>query len=279
MVRGLLPMIRLIATDLDGTLLNDHSALTPRTVAAVRSAMEAGARFVIASGRMYLSTCPFAQQLDVNAPIIAFNGGMICDWRDGVPSLKSDIPAETARAVCALAEARGVFIQYFPERGFFYERRVPSLCNEYEERINFFGEETGVPLSRWIDKSAMKLLALGDGASLSALREEICARFSGLSVMLSHPTYLEIVSAGVDKGNALQVLCEQLGIAREEVAAFGDADNDLGMLTFAGHGYAMKNAGASLRSRIALHAPTNDKDGVAQVLEELLARGEIGGQA
>ena len=270
-------MIRLIATDMDSTLLNENSELSPRTVRAVQRVMEAGARFVIASGRMYETARPFAEQLQTNAPMIVFNGGMVCEWRDGAPLFKTDIPVETARAVCAMAEARGVFIQYFPERGFFYDRRDPAVCDEYEARINFVGEETGVPLSRWIDKSAMKLLALGESASLLALREEICARFSGLSLMLSHPTYLEIVSAGVDKGNALRVLCEQLGIAREEVAAFGDADNDLGMLEYAGRGYIMKNAEGPLRSRIALHAPANDKDGVAQVLEELLARGEIGG--
>ena len=78
-------MIRLIATDLDATLLDGNSELTPRTVRAVRQAMEAGARFVIASGRMYETVRPFAEQLGTNAPMIAFNGAMACDWQTGAP--------------------------------------------------------------------------------------------------------------------------------------------------------------------------------------------------
>lgn len=85
-------MIRLIATDLDATLLGGNSELTPRTVRAVRQAMEAGARFVIASGRMYETARPFAEQLETNAPMIAFNGAMACDWRTGAPLFTTDIP-------------------------------------------------------------------------------------------------------------------------------------------------------------------------------------------
>ena len=123
-------MIRLIATDMDSTLLNENSELSPRTVRAVQRVMEAGARFVIASGRMYETARPFAEQLQTNAPMIVFNGGMVCEWRDGAPLFKTDIPVETARAVCAMAEARGVFIQYFPERGLYYQKRDPSVCDE-----------------------------------------------------------------------------------------------------------------------------------------------------
>ena len=94
---------------------------------------------------------------------------------------------------------------------------------------------------------------------------------------LVQPTYLEIVDAGVDKGKALSAVAERLGVAREEVAAFGDAGNDLGMLAYAGRGYAMENASEDVLARVPLHAPANTDDGVAQVLEDLLARGEIGG--
>ncbi len=270
-------MIRLIASDLDGTLLNDNSELSPRTIRAAERAMAAGAKFVVASGRMYLSSRPFAEQLHANAPMIVFNGALACDWRTGAPLFKADIPAETARAVCAAAEARGVFIQYFPERGFFYEKRVAAVCDEYEARIRWRGEAVGVPLSTWISQSAMKLLCLGPHEALHALAEHVRASFPTLRAMFSHPTYLEIVRAGVDKAEALRALAERLGVKREEVAAFGDADNDLAMLLYAGHGYAMKNADEAVRDRATLHAPANDEDGVARVLEELLARGEIGG--
>ena len=95
--------------------------------------------------------------------------------------------------------------------------------------------------------------------------------------MFSRPTYLEIVSGEVDKGKALRAVAEQLGVRREEIAAFGDADNDLGMLTYAGQGYAMANSSEEVLARVPRHARANTDDGVARVLEELLACGEIGG--
>ena len=270
-------MIRLIATDMDATLLNGNSELTPRTVRAVRQAMEAGARFVIASGRMYETARPFAERLETNAPMIAFNGAMACDWRTGAPLFTTDIPVEIARGVCAMAEERGVFIQYFPERGLYYQKRIAAVCDEYEGRVRYHGTETVLPLSQWITRPPLKLLCLGERESLLALREALNAAFPQLRVMFSQPTYLEIVTAGVDKGNALRAVAERLGVAREEIAAFGDAGNDLGMLAYAGRGYAMENASENVLARVPLHAPANTDDGVAQVLEDLLARGEIGG--
>ena len=151
-------MIRLIATDMDATLLNGNSELTPRTVRAVRQTMEAGARFVIASGRMYETARPFAEQLETNAPMIAFNGAMACDWRTGAPLFTTDIPVEIARGVCAMAEERGVFIQYFPERGLYYQKRIAAVCDEYEGRVRYHGTETVLPLSQWITRPPLKLL-------------------------------------------------------------------------------------------------------------------------
>ena len=272
-----MPMIRLIATDMDATLLDDESEVTPRTARAVTRAMEAGARFVIASGRMYETARPYAELLNANAPMIAFNGAMVCDWQTGTPLFKTTIPAETAREVCAMAEARGVFIQYFPERGLFYARRDPAVSDEYESRVRYRGTETGEPLSAWIKDAPLKLLCLGKHAPLLALREAVCEAFPGLKLMFSRPTYLEIVSGEVDKGKALRAVAEQLGVRREEIAAFGDADNDLGMLTYAGQGYATANSSEEVLARVPRHARANTDDGVARVLEELLARGEIGG--
>ena len=270
-------MIRLIATDLDGTLLNGASELSSRTLRAVERAMDAGARFVIASGRMYETARPFAQQLQANAPMIAFNGAMVCAWEDGAPLFKADIPVETARGVCAMAEARGVFIQYFPERGLYYAKRVPAVCDEYEGRVHFHGTQTGAPLSEWIKHPPLKLLCLGEHEALLGLRAQMAEAFPQLRAMFSCPTYLEIVGAQVDKGGTLRALAEHLGVARGEIAAFGDAGNDLGMLEYAGRGYAMANANEEVLARAPLHAPANTDDGVAQVLEGMLARGEIGG--
>ena len=132
-------------------------------------------------------------------------------------------------------------------------------------------------LSEWIDRPALKMLSLGENAKLLMLRDEILSKFPGVSAMHSHPTYLEIVSAGVDKGAALKSLAQRLNIPREEVAAFGDADNDAEMIQYAGHGYAMESGDREVVRRAKFVAPSNDSEGVARVLESLLAQNEIGG--
>lgn len=270
-------MIRLIATDLDGTLLNNQSELTERTVRAVSSVMQTGAKFVLASGRMYEATRPYAEILQPNAPIVVFNGAMACEWQTAKPLFSRTISPETARAVCRMAENRNIFIQCFPERGFFYEKRQPEVCDEYEGRIRIRGQETAQPLSSWIELPTMKLLALGENAALLELQQEILQAFPALSIMLSHPTYMEIVAGGVEKGSALKAVAERFGIAREEIAAFGDAGNDVAMLEYAEYGYVMENADPTLRLNANHIAPANSLDGVAKVLETLLANNKIGG--
>jgi Cof subfamily protein (haloacid dehalogenase superfamily) len=270
-------MIRLIAADLDGTLLNNQSLLTERTRSAVARAMGAGARFVLATGRMSDSTREFARELSTNAPVIAFNGALAMEWATGEVLFAHAIAPKIAREVCAMAERCGIFIQYFPERGFFYERRVPEISDEYEGRIRMRGQVAGRALSEWIDRPAFKLLTIGEHEALVRLRDDIHARFPGLKAMLSHPTYLEIVTAGVDKGAALETLARMYGIARDEIAAFGDADNDAGMIEYAGMGYCMENGYEDVKERSKNIAPPNDLDGVARVLETLLAENSIGG--
>ena len=259
-----MPMIRLIATDMDATLLDDKSEVTPRTAHAVTRAMEAGARFVIASGRMYETARPYAELLNANAPMIAFNGAMACDWQTGAPLFKTTIPAETAREVCAMAEARGVFIQYFPERGAVLCQARPRGQRRIRIARALSRHRDWEPLSAWIKDAPLKLLCLGKHAPLLALREAVCEAFPGLKLMFSRPTYLEIVSGEVDKGKALRAVAEQLGVRREEIAAFGDADNDLGMLTYAGQGYAMANSSEEVLARVPRHARANTDDGVAR---------------
>ena len=103
-----------------------------------------------------------------------------------------------------MAEARGVFIQYFPERGLYYQKRDPSVCDEYEGRVRYNGTQTGQPLSAWIERPPLKLLCLGAHEALVRLREEMAAAFPQLRLMFSCPTYLEIVAGEVDKGGALR---------------------------------------------------------------------------
>jgi Cof subfamily protein (haloacid dehalogenase superfamily) len=267
--------IQLIASDLDETLLNKQAELTGRTLAALGRAMDAGARVVLASGRMVGAIRRYADAIGVNAPVIAFNGALIYDTREGRALFAREIPVEDARAVARAAEARGIYVQAFTREEYFFER-AGALSDLYARGIGgITGRAVGAKLSAWIDAPMCKLLMIAPPEEAQRLLRELAPAFSGrMELALSRPNYLECTAAGVHKGAALEALSGMLRIPRESVAAFGDNQNDLSMLRWAGSGYAVANAPEAVRAG-ALRAPASDEDGVARVIERLLDEGAI----
>ena len=272
-------MIRLIATDLDGTLLDEHSELTTRTLDALRAAMDAGCGVALSSGRMPEAMLPLARRIGVNAPMLLFNGAMIYDHRTDETLHASQVPYETALGVLRLAERLGIYAQFYPGRGYYCEKYT-EITRYYENIIHVPAIETGMPLSEWLEghpSGAQKLLLIDSPEGADRAIEAMNAAFPGqASFFKSNPRFVEIAPTGVDKGASLQVLWQLLGLRREEVLAFGDGQNDAPMLKSAGTGCAMGNACPQSMAAADIVAPPNTEDGVAQVIERLLREGEIG---
>ncbi|MDD6883718.1 MAG: HAD family hydrolase [Eubacteriales bacterium] len=269
-------MYRLIASDMDETLLDRQGRITPRTLRAVRRCMEAGALFSLSSGRMLEAMREQAKEIGVNAPMIMFNGAMIYDMAAEKTLFQRAIPADTARKICRMAEEMNLYIQTYPGEGYFCPERI-DLTFSYEKRIRVQAQEVHMPLSKWVSQDAVKLLALGHDAQEI---QQAMARFKeafpqGVNFMCSHPTYLEIVAQGIDKGQAMDELAKAAGVDRAETLAFGDGQNDIPMLLAAGTGYAMADSAAAKIEGVRI-APPFHEDGVAQVLEDLLDQGLIG---
>ena len=262
--------IQMIASDLDETLLNKRAELTPRTVSALRRAMGAGVRVVLASGRMVKAMAAYAAEIGVNAPVIAFNGALIYDLNSKEAIEAREIAPEDARLVARAAEELGVHVQAFTREEYYFERENVQ-SERYARGIGgIVGVPVGAPLSEWIDVPLCKLLLIAEPPVAADLARALPPRFSGrVEVALSRPNYLECTAAGVTKGAALETLSMRLGISQAEVAAFGDNENDLSMIRWAGHGYAVENAPPHVRAE-ALPAPASDLDGVAQVIERFL---------
>jgi Cof subfamily protein (haloacid dehalogenase superfamily) len=267
--------IQLIASDLDETLLNKRAELTSRTVRALRRAMEAGALVSLASGRMVKAMARYAGEIRVNAPMIAFNGALVYDLQRQTALAAREIPAGDAVNVALAAEELGIHVQAFTREGYFFEREN-AFSDLYARGIGgIAGEPVGKKLSEWIAFPLSKLLLIAEPQVASRLVRELSPRFAGrMEIALSRPNYVECTAAGVHKGAALEALAHLLGIPRENVAAFGDNENDVSMLRWAGHGFAVANAPEGVR-RGLLEAPPSDQDGVAQVIERLLDEGRI----
>ena len=272
-------MIRLIATDLDDTLLDASAALTPRTRHALEAAMALGCGITLSSGRMMEAMLPFAREIGVNAPILLYNGAMIYDHNTDETLFAPRIPFKTALGIVKLAEEMGYYIQLYPGKGY-YCPEVRDCTRAYARQINVPATPVGMPMARWLaenpsDMQKMLIIDTPEGAdrAQAALRE---AFPRGACYLKSKPHYLEIAPEGVDKGRSLATLAGHLGLSPDEVMAFGDGQNDVPMLEYAGAGYAMANACPQALACTSLVAPPNTEDGVAQVIEQYIAANRIG---
>ena len=268
-------MIRLIATDMDDTLLDASSRLAPRTLCALQQAISAGVMLSLSSGRMPESMLPFAERIGVNAPMILFNGALIYDHRTDEILYSNPIPADTAKAVAKMIEAEGIYLQIYPGKGYYCHQRCEHT-DRYEASIRVPCTELGMPVSQWMTGGMIKMLAIATPEIIDALQARLRAAFpKGVNFMKSKAHYLEIVAEGVDKGSAIKVLAEKLNLSIDEIMAFGDGQNDATMLEAAGLGVAMENAVAECKAVAGLIAPRNTEDGVAQVIEQFLAEGKF----
>lgn len=267
--------IKLIAADMDDTLLTSEGQISQRTLEALGAAKARGALIVLASGRMVESMLHAARQVQVNAPLLAYNGGVTYDVHAGRILRQTAVDPDCARELCRLAEQLGVHIQGYSEGGYYFERD-----NEYSQRyaqgIHLAGRPVHKKLSEYIDCDQFKLLMIGERQRIAEVLPLFQERFCGrVKCANSKPIYIECIAPGIDKGAALKALAEDMGIARDEILAFGDGQNDLEMLHYAGLGYAVGNASELVRGSAPHVAPSNDEDGPAQIVERLLRDDQI----
>jgi hypothetical protein len=270
--------IRLVALDLDGTVVGDDLRIRPRTVAAVRAAVDAGVAVAIVTGRMTSSALPFARELGLREPIVGMQGALIREMpapgRPGLGRLlyHRPLPAVVAREALAWCRANGL------EPHLNHLERMVILAGDSRaaEYVRFnSGRVVMVPdLDAWVRHPVTKVISVGDAPLPTRLLPGARADFAGRAdVTVSHPKFLEFVAPGVSKGAAVRWLARRLGIDLRDALAIGDQLNDLEMIEEAGLGVAMPHGPAELLEAAALVAPPFEEDGAAQVLEAYVIGG------
>lgn len=268
-------MIRMIVSDLDGTLLAGGNNIPEKNIAALRRAMDAGVQVVLCSGRMIEATLPIAEAVEANAPMVLFNGAMVYDRESDHILSGHTIPRETAVAVLKEIEGMGCYVQAFPGRGYFYEAET-EWTRYYSAKISVPGRAVGQRLSAWLETDVYKLLALGTAAELDALAAALAPRFPEVCFVKSAETHLEVVTAGVDKATGLKELTAISGVGPDEMLGFGDEANDLPLLHYVGHAHVMENAPENVRRQIRRMAPKNTEAGLAKIVNQYLDEGKMG---
>lgn len=264
-------MIRLVASDLDGTLLTPEKILSERTIKAVDGIRKKGILFTFCTGRMYHSAQKYVRQLGLTTPVIAYNGAMILDPVSEQVLFHRPLENDVAVEILQMAQEQNLYSQIYID-DVLYCRKFTSEAEGYAKNTGTFATETNCELWKCLgDKKTTKIIVMMPKERAAALLEPMRKRFAGRAeVTISEPEYMEFLHPEVNKGAALECLANQLSIAREEILAFGDSYNDLPLLHYAGTGVAVENACLALRTEADEICPSNEQDGEAQYLERLL---------
>ena len=267
--------IRLIALDIDGTIIGDDHEIAERTTAAVRRAMERDVAVSLVTGRMVSSAMRFAHDLGLTGPIVGYQGGLIRAMpmpdsrRLGKLLMHTPLQVDAARSILEWTRARGLDPHVNHLERFILRADDPK-ADDYSA---FMGAQAElVPdLLEAIDHPVTKILAVGEPPIPTEVAPLARAEFAGRAdVTISHPRFLEFVAPGVSKGRAIRWLARRLRIPLGATLAIGDQWNDLEMLAEVGHGTAMPSAPAEVRAAARYVAHPLEEDGAARMIEDLV---------
>ena len=262
---------KLIAVDIDDTLLNRKKEITPLTKAALLTAQENGVRLAVASGRLPYGVRPYAEALDIFSHggwYMGFNGGAVMNCRDELIG-KTYLDPKYIRPVYAILSTANVTTMVHKGATIFADNKV----NRY---THIESEVIGLPLNvvddlpSFIDWDIHKFLIAGEPDELKALEKRLIAALGDeVDIYLSAPWFLEVMPKGTDKGTGLQMICDDAGIDISEAIAFGDSYNDIFMLKAAGPGVALGNAEEAVKEAADMVTADCDEDGIAVALKKL----------
>ena len=263
--------IKLIACDMDGTLLDSRRHISGRTQKAIQAVIDKGIIFIIATGRMYPAAKPFAEQLGLDIPMVTFNGALIRGSRSGEIFLEQPIKLSTAQELLDYIKVTGHYANFYVgDTLYIKEHNDYSQAYGKMQGVTTCIEALGDDFYKAVGRP-YKILLMMEPEETKTAFAEFQQRFAGkLDVTQSHPMFLELMEPGVNKWQAILTLAGKYGIKPEEIMCFGDSRNDLEMVAKAGCGVAVGNAVDELKQAAKIITGTNDEDGVAQVLESLL---------
>lgn len=266
--------IKLIAIDMDGTLLNPQHEITPAVKTAIGRARDKGVSIVLATGRPFVGVERYLMELDLRQP------GQYCISNNGALAHKADSGEVVAEKTLSfddylyleqLARELGVHFQAFDKSSLYTPNKDISEYTIHEASL------TGIPVRyravEEMDRATRfpKIMMIDKPALLDKAIAGLPARMQeSYTVLKSAPYFLEILNPLVNKGYGVKMLAEKLGLQQSEVMAIGDQENDLAMIEYAGTGVAMGNAIDSVKKIAQFVTKTNMEDGVAHAIEELV---------
>jgi Cof subfamily protein (haloacid dehalogenase superfamily) len=263
------PPLRLLVSDVDGTLVTSDKRLTPASAAAAAALREAGVVLALVSSRPPRGIAGLAAQLGPDIPVAGFNGGTILD-AGGRALSERPVPEDAARVALAAFDRLGIDAWVFADG----ERLLRNPEGDYvplEQRTVGFAPTVVEDLTPWLGRAG-KLVGASRDHALLVLCEAELQRELGMRARAqrSQAYYLDVTHPEADKSHALLTLAGLLGVDVREVACIGDMTNDLPMFAVAGLAIAMGNAPAAVQARAAAVTLSNDADGFAAAVRDIV---------
>ena len=266
-------MYKILALDMDGTLLNGKKEVTEKTKEALRAARERGVKVVLSSGRPIDGLRKYLNELDLvqdDEYVLSYNGCLVQETKSKKVIHEVGLTGKDLRYMYDISLNLGVNIQAFsPERGLITPKN--SKYTEVEAQIN--GIDINIIDYAEIkeDDHIVKIMFIDEPEILDeAIKKIPQEAFERFNICKSTPFFLEIINKNGNKGEGLDALAKYLNVSKDEIIAVGDAGNDLDMINYASLGVAMGNATEEVKRASQYITASNDEDGVAQVVEKFI---------
>lgn len=269
-------MYKLLAIDMDGTLLNDEKEISPANYEAIQMARENGVKVVLASGRPLVGFKKYLEQLNLVSDedyAVAFNGALVQSSEGGEIVSKTTLTLEDYKYLYKLSKELKVNIHALTETSVIspkdtkYTRHEAEMNGIFNEiiAVEDVTEDTTIVKVMFIDKPELI------EEIMQKIPEEVSSKYT---VVRSAPFFLEFLHKSVNKGAGVATLAKKLNIKQEEVICIGDAGNDIHMIKYAGLGVAMGNAFPEVKRIANFITKTNEEDGVAYIINKFILNGE-----
>lgn len=271
-------MYKLVAIDLDGTLLDSRKMISDENKEAIKNAINAGVNILICSGRIYAGAKIFGKEVGTRLPVITCNGARIKDMDTDEVIYSKSLNLETCRSIVDVCHDMGIyyhvylgdtmFTEQLAHSSLFYWKKNKELPIESRVSIEVV-DDIQYYLEKYPDDISKVIVISDVPEELSKTRKEL-QKVKGIEIMSSYYNNIEIMTQGVSKGKALKFMAERYGIKQEEVIAMGDNENDLSMIEYAGLGVAMANGEDYVKEAADFVTLSNDDNGVAYAINKFV---------
>ncbi len=267
--------IKMIAIDLDDTLLRDDISISDYTKDVLQKAMAQGVRIVIATGRMFRAARPWGKAIGLgDVPVICYTGSLTGLCESGRLLRDVRIEKDVAEEILATIREHGWYAHTYIDDEMYVAKR-DSRTDDYERQCGVMAHEVGEDFYHPAKAPTKILICEYDSEKMKAIEQILREKYSAVvNQVKSKPFFFEMNSKECSKGKAVAALAKEWGIERNEIMTFGNGNNDVSMLSMTPWGFAVANASQSAKAAAAHETASNNEDGVAKAVERYVILGE-----